>query len=116
MKRIAVISLLVFSMLIPFSPFSSAQIYNEDYSKSQRLSLYKGNKVWMVYGWTFKYRNGVQEKKGRKTSFERFDRSGNRTEEINYDTKGNPNYSCQFLYDEIGNEIKKMGGASDEVI
>lgn len=70
----------------------------------------------MVYGWTFQYIKGVQEKKGKKTSFERFDRNGNRTEEIYYDGKGNPNYSCQFLFDENGNEIKKMGGASDEVI
>lgn len=116
MKKAFTSAFLIFSMLIPLSPFSSAQIYNEDYSMPQKLNLYKDNKVWMVYGWTFLYSKGVQEKKGKKTSFERFDRNGNRTEEIYYDTKGNPNYSCQYLFDENGNEIKKMGGSGDEVI
>ena len=95
---------------------STAQIYNEDYSKTQKSNLYKENKVWMVYGWSFIYPKGVQEKKGKKTSFERFDRSGNRSEEIYYDKKANPSYSCQFLYDENGNEVKKMGNSGDEVI
>lgn len=95
---------------------ASAQVYNEDYSKSQRYNLYKNNKVWMVYGWTYQYSKGVQEKKGKKTSFERFDKEGNRTEEIYYDTKGKPNYSCQYLFDDKGNEVKKMGDAADEVI
>ena len=69
----------------------------------------------MVYGWTFLYPKGKQEKKGKKTSFERFDRNGNRTEEVYYDTKGKPNYSCQYLYDDKGNEVKKMGGEGDDV-
>lgn len=102
--------------VISFFLISSTQLYNDDYTKSQKTNLYKNNKVWMVYGWTYQYVKGVQEKKGKKTSFERFDRSGNRTEEIFYDTKGNPNYSCQFLHDENGNEIKKMGGSGDEII
>ena len=70
----------------------------------------------MAYGWTFQYPKGKQEKKGRKSSFERFDRDGNRTEEISYDGKGAPVFSCQYLYDDKGNEIKKMGGEGDEVI
>lgn len=94
----------------------SAQVYNEDYSKQQKASVFKENKVWMVYGWTFQYPKGVQEKKGKKSSFERFDRDGNRTEEIYYDVKGNPTFSCQYIYDDKGNEIKKMGGEGDEVI
>lgn len=105
---------LLFLFIVAF--ISSSHIYNEDYSKLQKLNLFKENKVWMVYGWTFSYVNGVQEKKGRKTSFERFDRNGNRTEEIFYDKKGNPSYSCQYLYDENGKEIKRVGGASEEVI
>ncbi|HEY4800233.1 MAG TPA: hypothetical protein VII99_14225 [Bacteroidia bacterium] len=104
--------------LILISPFfwGFTQIYNDDYSKSQKLNLYKDNKVWMVYGWTFPYEKGKQQKKGKKTSFERFDRDGNRTEEIAYDLKGNTLYSCQYLYDEKGNEIKKMGGSGEEMI
>ncbi len=116
MKRIAVICIFVFSVLLPQSPFSSAQMYNGDYPRSQRLNLYKENKVWMVYGWTYLYPKGVQEKKGKKTSFERFDREGNRAEEIYYDAKSNPSYSCQYFYDESGAEIKKVGGSGDEVI
>ncbi|MBI4929611.1 MAG: hypothetical protein HY841_02530 [Bacteroidetes bacterium] len=116
MKKTFAILFLVFSLLIPPSPFSSAQIYNGDYSKLQRLGLYKENKVWMVYGWTFLYPKGIQEKKGKKTSFERFDREGNRSEEIYYDTKGNPNYSCQYFYDDNGIESKKVGGSGDEII
>lgn len=116
MKKIFPAAFLLFSLLIPLSPFSSAQIYNEDYSKPQKLNIFKENKVWMAYGWTFLYPKGVQEKKGKKSCFERFDRNGNRTEEIYYDSKGNPNYSCQYLFDENGNEIKKMGGAADEII
>lgn len=96
--------------------FLSAQIYNEDFSKQQKTDIYKGNRVWMVYGWTYFYPKGVQEKKGKKTSFERFDRDGNRTEEIFYDAKGNPGHSCQFMYDDKGNPVKKMGGSGDEVI
>jgi len=110
------ITLLIFSLLMPLSPFSSAQIYNEDFSKLQKMNVFKDNKVWMVYGWTFIYPKGEQEKKGKKTSFERFDRNGNRTEEVYYDTKGNPSYSCQYVYDDNGTEIKKMGGQGDEVI
>lgn len=116
MKETAKISLLIFCLSVSFFPFGSAQIYNEDYSRQQKLNLYRGNKVWVVYGWTFLYPKGVQEKKGRKTCFERFDRSGNRSEEIYYDAKGNPNYSCQHIYDENGSEIKKVGGSGDEVI
>jgi uncharacterized protein YkuJ len=70
----------------------------------------------MVYGWTFLYPKGVQEKKGKKSSFERFDRNGNRTEEIYYDTKGESTFSCQYVHDDNGTEIKKMGGQGDEVI
>ena len=114
-KRIAILIVIAF-LLVPLSPYSSAQIYNNDFSKEQKLNLFKGNKVWMVYGWTFSYPKGVQEKKGKKTSFERFDRNGNRTEELYYDTKGNTMFTCEFLYDEKGNEIKKMGAELDEVI
>ena len=110
------ITFLIFSLLMPLSPFSSAQIYNDDFSKLQKLNIFKNNKVWMVYGWTFLYPKGVQEKKGKKTSFERFDREGNRTEEIYYDPKGEPTFSCQYLHDDFGNEIKRMGGQGDEVI
>ena len=102
--------------LFLFFVFTAAQVYNEDYSSAQRKSLYKDNKVWMVYGWTYIYEKGVQAKKGKKTSFERFDYTGNRSEEIFYDAKGNINFSCEYLYDESGNEVKKMGGAGDEVI
>ena len=107
--------LFVTLLLIPFS-FSIAQIYNDDYSKLQKFNLYKDNKVWMVYGWSFFYPKGVQEKKGKKISFERFDRNGNRSEEVYYDVKGNSNYTCEYLYDENGNEIKKMGGSGDDVV
>lgn len=108
--------LLVLLLAAAFTLFLSAQIYNEDFSRSQKTNIYKENKVWMAYGWTFFYPKGIQEKKGKKTSFERFDRDGNRTEEIYYDQKGNPSFSCQFTYDDKGNAIKKMGGAGDEVI
>src|ERR1051325_7726348 len=84
MKKIIFIVLLFLALILVFS---SAQIYNEDYSKAQKKNLYKENRVWMVYGWTFQYVKGVQEKKGKKTSFERFDRNGNRTEEIYYSKK-----------------------------
>ncbi|TAL61889.1 MAG: hypothetical protein EPN85_03775 [Bacteroidetes bacterium] len=116
MKKSILLILSGILMIITLIIFTSAQIYNEDFSKAQKTNIYKSNKVWMAYGWTFYYPKGVQEKKGKKTSFERFDREGNRTEEIYYDTKGNPNFSCQFLYDESGNTIKKMGGSGDEVI
>lgn len=96
--------------------FCPAQMYNDDFSKTQKQKLYKANKIWMVYGWKFLYHEGVQEKKGKKISFERFDREGNRSEEIFYDVKGTPVYSCQFFFDENGNEIKKAGGGGDEVI
>lgn len=114
-KKIVSIFFLILYFFNPFS-FSIAQIYNEDYSYDQRVSLYKNNKVWMVYGWTFTYTNGVQEMKGRKTSFERFDRQGNRTEEINYDLKGSVIYSCEYLFDQYGREVKKVGGSGEEVI
>lgn len=91
-------------------------MYNDDFSKKQKQKLYRTNKVWMVYGWKFLYPKGVQEKKGKKISFERFDHEGNRSEEIFYDAKGTPVYSCQFFFDENGNEIKKAGGGGDEVI
>ncbi|MFH1004653.1 MAG: hypothetical protein V1781_04035 [Bacteroidota bacterium] len=78
--------------------------------------LLKKNKVWMMYGWTFQYKNGIQEEKGKKTSFERFDHFGNRTEEIYYDTKGNSSYECSFTYDVNGNELKRMGEQGDEII
>ncbi len=116
MKKTIAILILILSVLIPLSPFSSAQVYNEDYSRPQRLNLFKDNKVWMVYGWTFLYPKGIQEKKGKKTSFERFDRDGNRTEEIFYDVKGNPSYSCQYIYDENGREEKKVGGSGEDLI
>ena len=70
----------------------------------------------MVYGWTFLYPHGTQEVKGKKSSFERFDRNGYRTEEIYYDRNGLSSFSCQYVYDENGNEIKKMGGQGEEVI
>ncbi|MFI5164562.1 MAG: hypothetical protein ACHQHP_04855 [Bacteroidia bacterium] len=112
----AKIALLIVCLVIPFSPFSSAQIYNNDFSKQQKTNIFKENKLWMVYGWTFLYPKGLQEKKGKKTSFERFDRNGNRIEEVYYDTKGNPSFSCQYIYDDNGNEVKKMGAEGDEVI
>ena len=116
MKKVFISLLLFSSLLVPLSQFSSAQIYNEDYSKIQK-SMYKENRVWMAYGWTYLYDEfGDQAKKGKKTSFERFDRDGNRTEEIYYDNKGNRNFSCEYIYDEKGNQIKKMGGEGDEVI
>ena len=107
---------MIIYFLLPVAPFSSAQIYNDDFSKLQKQNIFKGNKVWMVYGWTFLYPKGKQEKKGKKTSFERFDREGNRTEEVYYDAKGNASYACQFLYDEKGQEVKRMGGAGEEVV
>ena len=116
MKKIISSVRLLFSLLLLAAIISSARVYNEDYSKIQKLNVFKENKVWMVYGWTFLYPDGIQEKKGKKTSFERFDRNGNCTEEIYYDKKGNPSYSCQFLYDDNGKEIKRVGGASEEVI
>lgn len=116
MKKVFLSILLLFALLIPLSPFSSAQIYNEDFSKPQKENIFKENKVWMAYGWSFYYPKGVQEKKGKKSSFERFDRAGNRTEEVYYDPKGNTNYSCQYLYDEKGSLVKKMGGAGEDVI
>jgi hypothetical protein len=91
-------------------------MYNEDYSHHQRMSLYKENKVWIVYGWAFTYENGIQATKGNKTSFERFDREGNRIEEIKYDFKGNAIFSCEYLFDEYGREIKKTGGTGEEVV
>ena len=106
----------VLLVMFPVSRFSAVQIYNEDYSRPQKMNLYKDNKVWMVYGWTFLYPKGVQEKKGRKTSFERFDRDGNLSEEILYDDKGKPAFSCQYLYDEAGRELKKVGGSADDLI
>jgi hypothetical protein len=111
MKKVLAFFIVLISLLI-----SSAQIYNEDFSKQQKTNIFKENKVWMTYGWTFYYPKGLQEKKGKKSSFERFDREGNRTEEIYYDPKGNPNFSCQYIYDDQGNQIKKMGGEGDEVI
>jgi hypothetical protein len=111
MKKVFLFLLLAAALLI-----SSGQIYNEDFSKQQKVNVFKENKVWMAYGWTFLYPKGKQEKKGRKSSFERFDRDGNRTEEIHYDEKGRPDFSCQYLYDEKGNQVKKMGGEGDEVI
>lgn len=116
MKKAFTLLLLFFSLWIFPVSFLSAQIYNEDYSREQKQRQYKANKVWMIYGWTFLYPKGKQEKRGKKISFERFDRDGNRTEDIYYDTKGNPIYSCQFVFDENGNEIKKMGGDGDEII
>ena len=113
MKKNIFIVLLFLALILVFS---SAQIYNGDCSKVQKKNLYKENKVWMVYGWTFQYPKGIQEKKGKKTSFERFDRNGNRTEEIYYEKKDVASFSCQYLYDENGNEVKKMGGSGDEVI
>ncbi|MBI3503124.1 MAG: hypothetical protein HY063_15160 [Bacteroidetes bacterium] len=115
MKKIFLF-LVFISLLVPLAPFSSAQIYNNDFSKLQKQNLFKDNKVWMVYGWTFLYEKGKQAKKGKKTSYERFDRNGNRTEEVYYDAKGNSTYTCEYLYDENGNEIKKMGGSGEEVI
>jgi hypothetical protein len=111
MKKFFALTIMIVSLLI-----SSAQIFNDDFSRQQKKNVFKENKVWMAYGWTFYYPKGVQEKKGKKSSFERFDRDGNRTEEIYYDLKGNPNFSCQYLYDDKGNQIKKMGGTGDEVI
>ena len=111
MKKAITLSLLAVVLMV-----SSAQIYNDDFSRSQKTNLFKENKVWMTYGWTFFYPKGKQEKKGKKTSFERFDREGNRTEEIYYDQKGAPTFSCQYFYDENGNAIKRMGGEGDEVI
>lgn len=102
--------------LISFFLIAPSQLYHDDYTKSQKINLYRDNKIWMVYGWTYQYVKGVQEKKGKKTSFERFDRNGNRTEEIFYDSKGNPIYVCQYLHDEFGNEIKRMGTSGDEII
>lgn len=101
---------------MPLSPFSSAQVYNEDFSKLQKKNMFRENKVWMVYGWTFLYPKGEQEKKGRKSSFERFDRSGFRSEEVYYDAKAEPAFSCQYLHDDNGNEIKRMGAQGDEII
>jgi hypothetical protein len=109
--------LLFFSLLLFVSPVSIAQIYYEEYSKFQKNNLFKENRVWMVYGWAYSYNEiGEQAKKGKKISFERFDREGNRSEEIYYDDKGNPSFSCEYLYDEKGNKIKEMGGEGDETI
>jgi len=116
MKKKIRVLLLFFSLLALLSSFSLSQIYNDDYSRLQKINVFRDNKVWMVYGWTYLYPKGMQEKKGKKSSFERFDRDGNRTEEIYYDPKGNPSFSCQYLYDEKGNRVKKMGGTGDEVI
>jgi hypothetical protein len=96
--------------------YSSAKIYNGDYPYSQRIGLYKDNKVWMVYGWTFTYENGMQAMKGKKTSYERFDREGNRIEEVNYDLKGHVVSACEYLFDEQGREVKKVGAQGEEDI
>lgn len=114
MKR--AISIFVIFLILPLTPSSLAQIYNSDFSHQQKQSIFRNNKVWMVYSWTYRYMNGVQEKKGNKTSFERFDHNGNRVEEHNYDFSGNTVFSCEFSYDDKGNEIKKMGAEADEVI
>jgi hypothetical protein len=108
--------ILLIIIVTSFVFIAFTQFYNENYPRWQKIKLYKENKVWMVYGWRFQYIKGVQEKKGKKVSFERFDRNGNRIEEIYYDTKGNLYYSCQFFYDDNGNEIKKMGSSGDEII
>src|ERR1035437_7818080 len=113
MKKLFRDTFLVFSLLIPLS---SAKIYNEDYSKSKKLNLFKENKVWMVYGWTFPNENGLKVKKGKKVSFERFDRNGNRIEEVNYDMQGNTIYSCKYFFDKNGNEIQRIGIADGEEI
>ena len=43
MKKTALYPLLLFCFFI-----STAQIYNEDFSKQQKVNLFKENKVWMV--------------------------------------------------------------------
>ncbi len=111
MKKPVLYLFLLFCFLV-----STAQIYNEDFSRQQKINIFKENKVWMVYGWTFLYPKGKQEKKGKKSSFERFDHNGNRTEEMYYDRDGKPNYACEFLYDEKGNQVKRMGNSGDEAI
>lgn len=116
MRPVFICSMAILLLVSVSRQAGRAQIFNTDYSRIQRETLYHTNKVWMVYGWTYKYVKGIQEKKGRKSSFERFDRQGNRTEEIFYDPKGTPEFSCQFLFDETGAEIKRVGGARDEVI
>ncbi|MBI3502682.1 MAG: hypothetical protein HY063_12900 [Bacteroidetes bacterium] len=99
----------ILSLFLPLSPFSSATIYESDFSALQKINLYKENKVWLVHGWNFPYNNKVMVNKGRETSFERFDRSGNRTEEVEYDSLGRTVFSCQYFFDENGNELRRAG-------
>lgn len=110
-KRI-LFTLIVVLLILPANR-SLSQIYNEDFSRQQKDVTFRANRVWMVYGWTFRFIKGKQEKKGKKTSFERFDRSGFRTEEAEYGPDGEALLSCQYMYDDAGFVVKKMGANSD---
>src|SRR5687767_13364976 len=69
------------------SSLSFTHVYDEDFGKKQKESL-KKNYVHSISGWTFVYQNGVAPKSGVKTSIERFDEKGNRTEDVFFNEKG----------------------------
>lgn len=99
-------------MLIPatilFASASITHVYNEDFGKRQKEGLQK-NHVQSISGWTFVYNNGTPVKNGVKTSIERFDLNGNRTEDVFFNEKGETFSEFTYTYNPDGIELKSIG-------
>ncbi len=99
----------IFTALIVFScSYSRAQVFDENYGYVQK-QLIKKNKIKLISGWTFSFSStGELVKDGRRSSFEKFDKNGNRTELVYFDAFGNSSYECTYSYDEKGTETTRI--------
>ena len=88
---------------------SIVRVYNDDFARSQKQN-FRNNNVRVVTGWTYVYsESGTPTKKGVKSSEERFDQKGNRTEEMWYDENGASFLESSYTYNDEGVELKNIG-------
>jgi len=85
-----------------------AQLVDKDIFGIKHKELIKKNNVRFVLGWTYEYNNGKQERIGKKSSFEKFDKEGNLIEEVYYKQNGESNFECTHLYNVTGWEISTV--------
>ena len=104
----AVFGFLLFSLFTPLS-FGLAQGYFPDATLSKPISPSKSGKVKFREDWLYKFSNGKMTPLGIKVGYDRFDSTGLKVEEANYDMKGNPLLEVTYSYDEWGREAQCLG-------
>ncbi len=107
-SKIAVCVILVFSL---FKPLSSgiAQGFFPDATFSKPLPASSSGKIKFRQDWMYKFSEGKMSPLGIKTGFDRYDSTGLKIEEANYDLRGNPLLELTYSYDEWGRETQCIG-------